>query len=277
MRSRPFSYAGGSFPAPAAPARRSCGRRRCTVVVAFTPGLPGHTATLAVAYDDGTGPAIATRPLSGSGTNAPVLRCRTSTSPTSAAGWDFGTAGSRLATHEFVVINTGGAPAGAISAPAIGAGFGYVGGNYPGQGGSCSTSLAAGAVHRQRRVPAGGARSRHRDRALAYQDATASPFTAARVVRGVGTTVGLIEIRQRQSRTGAAQRLRRVGLGSSSDRVFTVRNIGGGPVSAMSFAALAPPFASPGGDLRDSLAAGATCTVDILFTPTGRAILWRCR
>ncbi len=73
--SPPFSYLGGTFPG----AGGSCvgtlaAGDDCTVVVAFTPtGTSSSTATMAVAYDDGTGPVVAARPLSGSGTNAPQI------------------------------------------------------------------------------------------------------------------------------------------------------------------------------------------------------------
>ena len=49
---------------------------------------------MAVAYDDGTGPVVAARPLSGSGTNAPQIVVQdfdvTNLVP---AAWDFGTRG----------------------------------------------------------------------------------------------------------------------------------------------------------------------------------------
>src|SRR5206468_12326418 len=99
------------------------------------------------------------------------------------------------ATHEFFVTNTGGATASALSALGIGTGFGYVGGNYPGSGGSCSTSLAAGSsctVEVQFQPAAPGLTAG--TVTLSYQDATATSFSAGRVVRGVGTALGLIQI-----------------------------------------------------------------------------------
>ena len=109
-----------------------------------------------------------------------------------------------------------------------------------------------------------------------YQDSLGTPYTATRVVRGVGSTVGLIAIDQKSDGGGGlVSDFGATGLGSSSDRVFTVTNIGGGPVSAMSFASLGTAFAFAGGsfpgtkgDCGTMLAAGATCSVDIVFTPT---------
>ena len=207
------------------------------------PGRRRATATMARRLRRRHRTGVAARPLSGSGTNGPQIVVQdfdvTNLVP---AAWDFGTRGiNQAATHEFTVINTGGAPAGLITAPAIGPNFAYVGGNYPGQGGSCSTSLAAGAsciVNVEFRPTAPGpATGTVR---INYQDSLGTPYTATRVVRGVGSTVGLIAIDQKSDGGGggAAQRLRRDGPRQQQRPRFTVTNIGGGPVSTMSFASL---------------------------------------
>src|SRR4029078_7738903 len=182
------------------------------------------------------------------------------------------------ATHEFWVLNTGGASAGFITAPAIGTGFSYAGGNFPGQGGSCTTSLAPGAacsinVEFKPPVP-GPAVGTVR---INYQDGIGMPYTSTRLVRGVGTTVGILEIAEKSDHgDGLVSDFGAVGLGSNAQRVFTVRNIGGGSVAAMTFAAPGAPFAWTGGNFPGTngtcgltLSAGAECAVDVTFTPTG--------
>src|SRR4029077_2023674 len=157
---------------------------------AFSPGsTASSTATLSLGYNDGAGPVTATRLLGGSGTHGPLVVVQdfdvTNLFP---AAWDFGTRGIGVpTTHEFVVINTGGATASSLFAPAIGTGFGYVGGSYPGQGGTCSTSLQAGSscivnVVFQAVAPGLATGSVKID----YRDAANPQFSASRVVRGVG-------------------------------------------------------------------------------------------
>jgi len=278
--SAPFSYPGTGFPGAGGTCVGTLDPGdSCTVVVAFKPtGTTPATASMAVVYDDGTGPVIATRAMSGGGTTAPLLVVQdfdaTNLFPTY---WDFGARGiNQPVTHEFYVINTGGAPANVMTAPAIGTGFGYVGGNYPGQGGSCSGSLAPGAaciVNVEFRPTAPGPVSGNVR--INYQDSMGAALSATRVVRGVGATVGLIAIEEKVDNGGGLlSDFGAVGLGSSGERVLIVHNIGGGSVSAMSFAAPGAPFAYAGGtfpgtngDCNLSLTAGATCTIDVVFTP----------
>jgi hypothetical protein len=276
----PFSYAGGSFPGAGGTCSTTLAAGDdCSVVVAFNPvGTSSSTATLSLAYDDGTGAVTASRPLSGSGTSGPLLVVQdfdaTNLTP---SAWDFGTRGIGVpATHEFYVVNNGSATASAMSAPAIGVGFGYVGGNYPGTGGSCSTLLAPGAscivnvVFQP--VAIGLATGSVR---INYQDTTGSPFSASRAVRGAGTNTGLLDIAEGTDHNeGLVTDFGAVGLGSAGDRVFTVRNVGGGGVSAMTFATPGTPFSFAGGSFPGTkgncgatLAAGAACTVDVAFTP----------
>jgi len=283
--SAPFSYLGSTFPGAGGTCNGTVAPGdNCTVVVAFAPTgtTPSTaTATMAIVYDDGTAPAIASRPLSGSGTTAPQLVVQdfeiTNLLPNV---WDFGSRGiNQSTTHEFWVLNTGGAYAGFITAPAIGTGFSYVGGFFPGQGGSCTMSLAPGAACsinvEFKPTTAGPAIGTVR---INYQDGLGMPYTSTRLVRGVGTTVGLVEIGEKSDHgDGLVTDFGAVGLGSNAQRVFEVRNIGGGPVSAINFAAPAAPFAWSGssgafpgtnGTCGLTLNAGATCTVDVTFKPT---------
>ena len=172
--------------------------------------------------------------------------------------------------HEFFVTNTGGATASALSTLAIGAGFGYLGGSYPGTGGTCTTSLGAGnscTVEVQFQPTAPGLTTGNVT--VTFQDASANPFSASRVVRGNGTTVGLIQIVDSASHgPSLLTDFGVVALGSGADRSFTLQNVGGGAVSGMSFEALALPFSLSGGTCTTVLAMGASCTVAVHFAPT---------
>ena len=193
-----------------------------------------------------------------------------------AAAWDFGTIGvNESASHPFIVSNSGGATANGLSALAIGTGFGYLGGSYPGTGGNCSTSLAGSGsctivVAFQPTAPGLATGSV----ALTYQDGGGNSFSASRVVRGIGTNLGLVQIiDSAQHGPSLVTDYGMIALGRSADHSFTVQNVGGGVVSGISFAALALPFSFPGGipgtggNCDVSLAIGASCTVVVRFAP----------
>jgi hypothetical protein len=277
----PFSYAGGSYPGTSG----TCGATLapgddCTVVVAFKPtSVAGGVATLTVEYNDGGGANSASRPMSGTGTSAPLLVIQdfdvTNLYP---GGWDFGTRGIGNAdSHQFYVSNTGGAAAVSMQAPAIGSGFGYVGGTYPGSGGTCSTTLSAGGTctvnvffQPAATGPATGAVK------INYRDGVGTQLAASRVVTGTGTMLGLVQIDQKSNGgDGLYTSFGSVAIGSAAEQGFTVRNIGGGSVSGMSFSALGAPFSfaggtfpGNGGDCGTTLVAGASCTIVVDFTPT---------
>ena len=270
----PFTFAGGSYPGSGGScAGALAAGDSCSVVVVFGPASPtASTDTLSVNYNDGSGAASATRPLAGSGTSEPVLTVQDFNGINlQAAAWDFGTIGvGGSATHEFFVTNTGGATASALSPVAIGTGFGYLGGSYPGTGGTCSTSLAAGrscTVEVQFQPAAPGLTAG--TVTLAYQDASANSFSASRIVRGIGTASGLIQIIDSSGHGPALLTdFGVIALGGGADRTLTLQNIGGGAVSGMSLAAFVLPFSLSGGTCTTSLAMGASCLVAIHFAPT---------
>jgi hypothetical protein len=281
--SAPFSFAGagGAYPGTGGSCQDTLAPgASCTVVVAFAPTNPvSSNATLSVSYD-GTGAPSAIRRLAGSGTSAPVLVIQdfdvTDLRP---AAWDFGTFGVGVSsTHEFYVLNTGGATALSMFAPAIGTGFGYVGGSYPGAGGTCNTSLAAGSACKLEVVfqpvavgPVTG------NVKVDYHDAGSGAFSTVRVVTGVGTALGLLEIDDDGGNGGGlVSDFGTVGLGNAADRKYTIRNVGGGPVSSLAFAAPGAPFSfagaggtypGTGGDCDTSLQAGASCQIVVSFKP----------
>ncbi|HRK07707.1 MAG TPA: choice-of-anchor D domain-containing protein [Pseudobdellovibrionaceae bacterium] len=137
----PFTYAGGGgYPgvggtctstlAPAA---------NCTVVLRFAPSVSGsYTDTLEISYNNGAIGSSATRDLSGTG----VIQASLSISdgPT----YNFGSRNVNTSVnHTFTINNTGGYSASSMTG-SIGGDFTFVGGSYPGTGGTCGATLGMG-------------------------------------------------------------------------------------------------------------------------------------
>ena len=268
-------------PAPAAPASATLAAGDdCTVVVAFTPG--GTVVEHRDAVDRLRRRHRARdrlRPLSGSGTTGPLLVVQdfdvTNLMP---AAWDFGTRGVDQADDARVLRRQHRRRARERADRARDRRRVRLRGRQlPRQGGSCSTALAAGRscivnVEFQPAAP-GLATGNVR---INYQDASGTPLLGgAASCAASARTVGLLEIDEKSDHNeGLVTDFGTVGLGSSGERMFTVRNVGGGPVSAMSFATPRRAVLVRGRivprherRLRHALAAGGTCTVDVAFTP----------
>jgi hypothetical protein len=241
-------------------------------MVDFAPTSPtGSNATLLLVYDDGSGAASASRAVKGSGASRAVLVVQDFDVTNLGAAWDFGTRGigAPPVEHNFYVINTGGATAGSLTAPAIGAGFAYKGGAYPGSGGSCGATLLAGASCQVVVVFSPVAAGPATGSVTVNYDDGAAAASAGRAVKGVGTAAGLLEIDEDSDHNnGLVTSFGAVGIGSSADRKLMVLNIGASPVSAMSFAPPAAPFAYvAGGGCGTTLAVGASCALIVRFAP----------
>ncbi len=127
-----FSFEGGNYPGTSG----TCGvtlpaKSSCTVAVRLLPTTGGiYFGTLTVQHSVGS----ATGNLSGAG-GEPKLEV---------ANIDFGKVKIKnYADVSISVKNTGNVSSQNITASLLGAGFGFVGGVYPGTGGSCQSTLAA--------------------------------------------------------------------------------------------------------------------------------------
>src|SRR5262249_1635726 len=157
-------------------------------------------------------------------TTAPALVIEDFQGVSFAGPCDFGTRGIGIPSeHQFFVTNTGGAQAVGISTPAIGTGFSYKGGTYPGAGGTCGATLAAGStcwvyvIYAP--VAAGVATGTVR---LDYGDGAGGSYSATRAVRGVGTTQALLQIDDNGSGGGGpVSDYGMLGVGHTSDRTLT--------------------------------------------------------
>ncbi len=260
----PFGFAGGSYPG----AGGTCGATlnagaTCSVLVEFTPNAVGDfVASFAVTYNDGAATQTATRALAGSGVTGPLLTIYDFEGGSRFGDvFSFGTTGVGVAQeHRFELTNSGGAAATGLMPQPIGAGFQY------GSGGNCGDTLVPGASCRFsvvfKPVVAGRVTGTV---AIKY-----GPLVAARLVDGIGTTQALLVI---QDRPGSADLPTVFDFGthavaSSTTQMFTVKNIGAGPATAVTPAALAAPYSAVSGNCGATLASGATCTVTIAFAPT---------
>jgi hypothetical protein len=262
----PFVYKGGSYPGTGGTCSTTLNvASSCTVVVQFNPTVVGvFNSTITINYHDGAAAQTATRNVTGTGANPALIGI--SDGPT----YNFGTHAVGSATdHTFTLTNSGGVPATAMSG-AIAAPFTYKGGAYPGAGGTCGATLAVAAnctiVVTYSPVALGADTSQIQ---ISYHDGAAAQ-TSLRDVNGSGVAPASLAISD-----GPTYDFGQRAMGSSTEFVFTVTNTGGVAASSMTSTSLAAPFtftggAYPGvtGTCGATLAAGASCTVAVTYSPT---------
>jgi len=272
--SAPFTYVDDVFPGTGG----TCGATivagdSCLIAVRFSPTVSGvSTDTLSLTYHNGLLPAqVATRAITGTGALAVI----TADSSPTLDFLDVAIGGSPIATLTLTNTGTGTATALGPDAPAFSAPFTYVGGAYPGTGGSCGVSLPASAscTVKIRFTPTvqGPASDTAR---FTYFDGLATQ-TTSRALAGVGVD-GLLTISDGPTFTFAS-----TFVSTSLDKTFTLTNSGSGTASsiAQSLPNLASPFSfkdgsfpGTGGDCTSSLGPGLSCTIVVTFTPTSTAV-----
>lgn len=263
----PFSYKGGTFPGTGG----TCGTviltgANCLVVVSFTPATTGSfNQTLSIEYNDGVIANTATRDMQGVGASPAVLSI--SNGPT----FNFGNvANGGTATRNFIVTNTGGFTATAISGLPLTAPFAYNGsGAFPG-GGSCGVSLAAGASCSVRVIVDPNTLGTYNDTlTINYYDGGANQ-TASRPMTLTAVPPALLTISD-----GPTYDYGTRAVGSSTNRTFTIANSGGVSASSMTASGLIAPYTFAGGTYPGiggtcgtNLSAGAQCTIVVNWSPT---------
>jgi hypothetical protein len=277
----PFTYAGGSFPGEGGTCTTSLagGSPPCTIVVRFSPTTPGFvTGSFSVGYFDGASNQSDKVDVQGTGAAPAVLSFFDGTA------FGFGTLGvGQTGEHVLHVSNDGGWPATSIAPSILSAPFAYKGGTYPGLGGTCGTSLAAGVgcTIIVDYVATSGFSST--PLALGYSDG-AQGQSASITLNGTGTTAAVLAFTDFPPNAYAAYGLPPDpptfdfgprAVDSTTTQSFYLTNNGNAQASAIAPAALGAPFSFKGGTFPGSggscgatLAAGATCIVVVNFAPT---------
>lgn len=265
--SAPFTYKGGSYPG----AGGTCGATinasaSCTIVVTYAPTANGTlTRTLSVAYNNGATAQTATRPMSGTGA-APAL-----ITISDGATYNYGVKATGSVTNKsFTITNTGGVAATTLAGSGLAAPFEFEGGTFPGSTGTCSTSLNAGnscTVVIAFSPVATGLQNSQLD--INYDNGV-SGITVSRPVQGTGATPANLSVSD-----GPVYDYGITAIGNTPEKSFTITNTGGFAASGLAASGLAAPFnfkggtfPGTGGTCTATLAASATCTVIIRFTPT---------
>ena len=278
-----FTFRGGTYPGTGG----NCGDSlaagaACSVVVTFSPGTSGPVeGTLSLGYHDGAATQVASRGLKGSGTTFALLAINDWSGEGGGIGglfYDYGVLGvGATASHTFTVVNRGGGEARGLAAGTLPAPFAFAGGSYPGTGGTCGTSLAAGASCTLAVVFAPVApETSHGALSLDYHDG-AAPRTVTRALAGRGTSQAYLFISDRPGGDGANRAGFDYGVhGLPVDHTFHVFNSGALPATVVAGSTLGAPFSfkggtypGTGGNCGTSLAAGTSCAVVVTFTPDG--------
>lgn len=250
----------------------------CTIIVRFSPTLPETaTDTIELSYFDGENTQSLELDLSGLGQGA-ILEADIGTT------YDFGLVAKGSVTEATITLeNTGNYAAASITItnnlagpPSVTTPMRYKGNNYPGTGGSCTTSLAAGATCTM---------------VVEYEPGTASgttllnqsDTTAIRYNPGSGVNVTLtLTVQGRAGRgllTFSSGAWGTLVNNSDTERSVTVTNSGTFSTSLMAVnAAMSAPFYFAGGAYPGSggvagtcgtgLSQGGSCILRLRFNPT---------
>jgi hypothetical protein len=171
----------------------------------------------------------------------------------------------------FTVSNTGTGVATALTVSGLSGAFQFTGGSYPGTAGSCGSALTAGSscVLDVTFAPT-VVGVQMLTLTLSYQSG-ATLRSITRNLQGDGFSQAVLAIDQ-----GPTFDYGNVVTGTSSNQLFTVTNSGSVAATAMSGAGLATPFIFNGatypgtsGDCGTTLAAGASCLIEVSFAPGG--------
>jgi len=265
----PFAYAGGTFPGTGGTCDVTVeADDSCTLVVEFSPTSVGDfTDTIRMTYDNGLGAQTATRDILGTGALATLTI-------TGSPLFDFGdTVVGSTTTTTLTVTNTGDGAASVLGAqaPALALPYTYLGGGYPGTGGTCSNVLAAGQTCTLRVSYSPSALGTTNDTLrLTYFDGEATQSLTLNL-SGTGVTV-LLTISD-----GPTYNFSSHFVSTTTDKIFTITNTGSGTASSLgegtpalssAFHFKDGTFPGTGGDCGATLGAAGTCTIVVSFIPT---------
>lgn len=258
----PFSFYGGAYPGTSG----TCGASlnsgaSCTLVVQFAPTGTGMASdVISLSYFDGVLSQTANRHVMGTGA-APALLTISQTDPYDFGGGAIGS----YTVYTFTVTNTGSVSATGLIGKGLAAPFEFYGGVFPGTDGTCGKTLAAAASCTMVVGFAPKTNSVFNDTIdLNYNNGVAYQ-TSSRQVTGAGYVPALITISN-----GPTYDFGLVSLGDIHHMNFVITNSGGTTATSIPDGfKLDPPFShsSAGSTCGKSLAAGASCTIMIFFSP----------
>jgi uncharacterized delta-60 repeat protein len=267
----PFSYLGSNYPGTGGTCGASLSASAtCTIVLDFSPTVVGvSNDTLSLNYLNGSVNTTTSTTLTGLLQQPALLSI--SNSPT----YNFGSVLSTLnATKIFTVSNLGSATATNISYSGLTGAFNYVGGSFPGTGGTCSTSLAASASCTV---------------AISFTPTVRGTSTGSLILNysngatTANSSIGLTGIMQ------APALLTIIGAPSYNfgstlsnttlNNLFTVTNTGDVSATNLNVTGLAIPFnyvggsyPGTGGTCETTLLSASSCQIAISFSPTVRGL-----
>ena len=268
----PYGWKGGAYPGTGGTCGASLAAGAfCTLVVTFAPSAASALpANLRLSYQSGAGSSTVTTSLSGTGANKAVLAWD------AGASFSYGLHVTGSSTDQpFTITNTGGVPATGLAAgAAVPSAFDWKGSSFPGAGGTCGATLAAGSTCTVvvTYLPAGGqSGTLAGNLSIGYGDGVISTQSAGIALSGVAAAPALLSL----TPAGATYDFGTVAQNASVDETFTVMN--GGGVAATSIQAVAPssPFSFKGGSYPGTtgtcgsqLSSLSSCTVVVTFHPT---------
>jgi len=264
----PFTFTGGAFPGgigtctSTIPAGGSC-----TIEVTYAPTTPAiSNDTIDINYNDGAALQTSSRDVQGTGVT-PALITISEADP-----FDFGLiANGGTTTHTFTLTNSGASSAASISEVGMAAPFNFLGAGYPGTGGDCAATLGPAATCNIVIEFAPMAVNSFSDTIdLSYNDGAASQ-NALRDIQGTGGAPALLDITGPDPYDYGDQ-----ATTSITTATLTITNSGAVPATAMSDnLGLSAPFTFTGGtypggagDCAVTLAAAASCTIEVDYNPT---------
>ncbi len=267
----PFNFKGGSYPGTSGTCGASLGvSGTCQVVVTYSPTANGiHSDTLTINYEDGTGPAIASRGVQGIAADPAILDI--SHGPT----YDFGTVTTGgEEEHNLTITNNGGVLATGILGTGLGLPFAFKGGSFPGAGGTCANSLPASANCSVVVTFSPFTTGVQTDTLILNYNDGVGAASSQRDLTGTGVNPAFLTISESDPYDFGDQ-----ALGSTTEHTFTISNTGGAEASTMSGGGLSAPFSykggaypGTGGTCGVNLSASSNCTVIVTFTPTAMGV-----
>jgi hypothetical protein len=258
----------------------------CNIVVTFTPpGAGSFSATINLNYGTNGAPpsSTVTRALQGTGITTALLTINPWGPGGSSGTFDYGAFGTPT-DHTFTVVNTGKVSAtSVVDGLTLGANFAFKDGPYPGNGGDCDVSIAPGVqCSIVVTFKPSGSGVETGTITLGYNDGTDPNAQAVQVVTGTALSGPLLRLYDWSGPNMGPPANNQTPFdygtwGTHVYHTFTIRNDGSATAFGMADAGTLSgnfkyeqiPYPGLGANCSTSLAAGAQCTINVRFDPTG--------